>query len=77
MNFLFSIIRTPQGIVSDATDKEKAEYASNLLKLGSLKEAEKILNEIDAEKMPIVNYYKAFIHIYRWEYKLALPPFFS
>jgi len=54
-----------------ATIEEKLEYASNLIRLGALSEAERILNSIDADKYPVVLIRKGFLVISSWDYKKA------
>lgn len=54
-----------------ATTEEKLEYASNLVRLGALSEAEKILNSIDAHKYPQVLIRLGFLVISSWDYEKA------
>lgn len=54
-----------------ATVEEKLEYASNLVRIGVLNEAERILNSIDAQKYPDVFIRRGFLVISRWDYDAA------
>jgi hypothetical protein len=54
-----------------ATSEERLEYASCLVRLGILNEAERILQTIDAAKLPLVLIRLGFLFISRWDYERA------
>jgi hypothetical protein len=52
---------------------EKAEYALLLQRIGSVNEAMRILDRVDAAAFPDALLYRAYCHFNRWEYAEAIP----
>jgi tetratricopeptide (TPR) repeat protein len=57
---------------ASATQHELAEYAVLLQRAGVNKEAHRLLNQIDSEKVPEVFLYKAFCLFATWDYESAI-----
>jgi hypothetical protein len=73
LSMLTDIVRPKSPIKPEPSLDEKMEYAVNLIRIGILPEAAKILNSLDENANPEVLQYQAFCHFGNWEYKLAIP----
>lgn len=69
---LHPIIRGEFAQTDAPTDHEKAEYGVALLRLGAIREALELLNDVSADKVPMVHLYRAFCHFNRWNYQAGL-----
>lgn len=55
--------------VYQASSQEKLEYASALVRLGILTEADKVFATIEVDELPIVLVRRAFLFISQWDFK--------
>src|SRR4051812_32890117 len=58
---------------SEAKPEEQIEYANALRKLGAVAEAASVLERIDANSFPQINFYLALCNFAQWRYQEALP----
>lgn len=70
---LHRFIHPENSFAEKATDKEKVIYASALLGLGAINEAQGILNQIKVDEEPEALFYGAGVHFYDWNYPASLP----
>lgn len=73
LSFLNKIVRPENTFQTPATPREKAEYAVALQKMGAIKEAMDLLNEVNKEHLPEKLLYMSFCLFAQWNYKEALP----
>lgn len=59
--------------LKDPTPPELAEYSLGLIRIGADDEALKCLMQLDPDSYSPIYFYRASIHISRWEYEAAIP----
>lgn len=65
--FIYPKVKT----VYQASEEEKLEYASSLVRLGVLVEADRIFDSISTDVLPIVLIRRAFLTISEWDFEKA------
>lgn len=73
ITLLNPIVRSEKKLQQPATTNEKAIYGLGLFRLGAFKEAEKILESIDANLDAQIYFYKASLYMNQWNYAKAVP----
>lgn len=73
IRLLYPIVRPSSKVPVVPTDKEKAEYAGNLLRIGAAIEANRILKGINTSKAPEALLFGAFACFSQWDYASAIP----
>lgn len=73
LKLLRQLVRPAEGIKSQATEGEKAEYACALIREGLVGEGIKILQEVKYQDYPEALLYHSFGLFTRWDYETALP----
>ena len=73
ITLLNPIVRSEKKLQQPATTNEKAIYGLGLFRLGAFKEAEKILESIDAKLDAQIYFYKASLYMNQWNYAKAVP----
>lgn len=77
LRVLSPIITPKPGMLIQANDREKLECACALIRIGGFREAQLILQNLDAKKLHKVYLYSAFVAISQWDYKSAISPLLS
>ncbi|MGZ3782330.1 MAG: hypothetical protein ACXVCY_16890, partial [Pseudobdellovibrionaceae bacterium] len=72
LRFLGNLIRPMDGTPSSANDRERAEYAILLMKIGSVEEAKNILSNLKKDEVPELDMYRAFCEMALWNYDEAI-----
>lgn len=75
VSFLGPLVRATRRSPARADDREKAEYAACLVKLGAPDEAMELLSTLDARAVPVASLYLGFALVARWDYGAAVAPF--
>ncbi len=73
LRLLTPIVRPPAKQPMKASERERAEYAAALVRVGATTEAIEMLQGIDPSKTPQVHLYFAHALFTRWEYEAAVP----
>lgn len=73
LKILQSSVRGEDSTIQSPSDEEKAEYAISLMRMGSLPEALKMLEEIENKMMPKYLLFKSFCLFNQWNYEAAIP----
>lgn len=69
LRLLHRYVRSPK----PATDAERAVYAVCLERVGATEEAAALLDTVDAARAPSALFFRALVHIARWDYAGAVP----
>lgn len=73
LRLLNPIIHPTKSLQIPVTDEEVIEYAVNLMRIGIVGEALRLLENIKSKKNPDVLLYKAFCWVTLWEHEKAVP----
>ncbi|HUP57503.1 MAG TPA: hypothetical protein VM598_08640 [Bdellovibrionota bacterium] len=73
IRWLNPIVRAERKLLHPATEREKAEYAIALIRIGAQPEALGILKDLSARENPQVLLFRAVGHFSQWDYLSALP----
>jgi hypothetical protein len=73
IRWLNPIVRAERKLLKPATEREKAEYAIALIRIGAQPEALGILEGLSARENPQVLLFRAVGHFSQWDYQSALP----
>lgn len=73
LRLLNPIVRPKNGVVFEATDKEKTVYAAALLRIGGVEEAMRLLKSVDEVKNPDALLFLGHAHMSQWNYTAAIP----
>lgn len=73
IRLLNPIVRPSRKAPAQATEKEKAEYAVALIKIGAVEEALGILKTLNGSQNPEVHLYTAFGFVAEWDYENSIP----
>lgn len=73
IRLLNPIIRPNRKVAEKATAQESLEYAACLIRIGSVDEALRILEEVNRKDVPESYLYSAFGHFAKWQYREAIP----
>src|SRR5687767_9650300 len=73
IRWLNPIVRAERKLLKPATEREKAEYAIALIRIGAQPEALGILKGLSAREHPQVLLFRAIGHFSQWDYESALP----
>lgn len=73
IKLLNPIVRPNAKTRYEATEREKAEYAAGLVRVGAVKEALDILQTIDHQKLPEVLLFEAVGRFSLWQYAQSIP----
>jgi hypothetical protein len=68
------LIRPDRKSPAVPTDREKAEYAACLIKIGAVNEGELLLRSVDPKLCPVALLYQVFALATRWEYEASIAP---
>lgn len=73
VRWLHPIVRAADLVASAATDREKAEYAACLARLGAADEAEALLGTLDPKAIPDALLFLHYVNATRWDYAASIP----
>jgi tetratricopeptide (TPR) repeat protein len=73
LKLLHPIVRPGKKILRAATPEDIAEYAASLQRVGSIAEAEQLLESVSPETVPSAYLFRAFCRMKEWDYSAALP----
>lgn len=73
LKFLKPILHPKIPLLQPATLKENTIYATSLLHLGAVEEAEQLLAKLDPSKDPEILLHRAFAYFAQWKYAASVP----
>lgn len=73
VRLLNRLVRPPGRKVPDASDRERAVYASCLIQIGGTEEALELLDTLDAREAPETLLYRAWALVSAWDYAASIP----
>ena len=73
MQLLHPVVRPKRPLGQGASARERAEYASALIKVGANEEGEALLDGLDAGSLPDILFFRVMSLVSQWRYRESIP----